>query len=134
MNLFHPFAAAVSPAVTHAASSMSPASSGWLRAAARALKPAFALPAPVVRRMGFKWMALGAVAGAAGYLLWRGLRNSEEGRKRAATKPPEINRWENEGGMVATSVPTMPDAKPQARPIDSRGDVGSGAGDPPLNI
>lgn len=89
---------------------------------------------PVVKRIGFKWMALGVAAGAAGYLLWRGLRAPDENRKRAATKPPEINRWENEGGMVATSVPTMPATKPQARPVDKRGDIGAGAGDPPLNV
>lgn len=101
------------------------------------IKPLLAFAAPLARRVNWRLIAFGLVAGAAGYLIRAGLGSAAERKARAGGggKPHEINRWENEGGMVATSVPAATPASSESseRPVDRYGDVGAGSGEPPIN-
>lgn len=100
------------------------------------IKPMLAFAAPLARRVNWRLVAFGLVAGAAGYLIRAGIGSAAERKARAGNgKPHEINRWENEGGMIATSVPaaTPTSSESSKRPVDSHGDVGAGSGEPPIN-
>lgn len=98
------------------------------------IKPALAFAAPLARRLNWRMVAVGVLAGAAGYLLRATLVPAAPRQAKSGNgKPHEINRWENEGGMVATPVPAAKSTAPKARPVDVHGDVGSGSGEPPLN-
>lgn len=101
-----------------------------------AIKPVLALAAPLARRVNWRMVAFGLVAGVAGYLIRAGIGSAAERKARAANgKPHEVNRWENEGGMIATSTPAVTSAssEPSERPVDAHGDVGAGSGEPPIN-
>ncbi len=111
------FAAAAAPPLRETAESM-----------LHRLQPALALAMPLVRRLNWRMVAFGVVAAASGYLV----RSMMEGKpatggRSTKHKPHELNRWENEGGMIATTAPSA------TRRVDHHGDVGTGAGDPPLN-
>ena len=103
-----------------------------LRSALDAMNPALGLALPLLRRFGWRFVAFAVVAGATGYLA-RSVRaaggKSRQDRsapKRPKLPAPELNRWENEGGMVATSAPA---AKPRS---GARGEAGADANDSSL--
>ncbi len=91
------------------------------------MKPALGVALPVLRRFGWRFVAFAVVAGAAGYLVRSVMaaggktRQNRSAPKRPKPPAPELNRWENEGGMVATSAPS---AKPRSGP---RGEAGADA-------
>ncbi|WP_295686849.1 hypothetical protein [uncultured Nevskia sp.] len=70
------------------------------------IKPVIAFALPLARRVNWQLVAFGLAAGAAGYLIRAGVGSAAERKaKIAGAKPHELNRWENEGGMIATSTP-----------------------------
>lgn len=82
--------------------------------AMEALAPLVAFAVPLARRVNWRMVALGLVAGVAGYLIRARIGSAANRRAPAnAAKPPELNRWENEGGMIATSVPAAAETPPQ---------------------
>jgi len=90
------------------------------------IKPVIAFALPVVRRVNWPLVAFGLAAGAAGYLIRSGLGAAAERKARiSSAKPPEINRWENEGGMIATSTPASSPTAAQERPAEADGAVAS---------
>ena len=97
-----------------------------------ALKPALGMTLPLLRRFGWRFVAFAVVAGAAAYLARSVKATDDKARqdrgapKRTKPPAPELNRWENEGGMVATSAPS---AKLRS---GARGEAGANADDPSL--
>lgn len=88
--------------------------SSMLDAIKPVVRPVLAYALPLARRVNWRLVAFGLVAGAAGYLLRAGVGAAAERKARLKAdqqptkppaKPPELNRWENEGGMIATSAP-----------------------------
>lgn len=91
---------------------------------------------PPTSLLAARWrlMMLALIASCGGYLFMNALlRPVGRGARSPTQKPPEINRWENEGGMIATTVPTILSSELKIRPSDTEGDVGTGSGEPPIN-
>lgn len=93
------------------------------------IKPVIAFALPLVRRVNWQLVAFGLAAGAAGYLIRSGIGSAAERKARLAAKPhakpQEINRWENEGGMIATSTPASSPTASRERPAEADGAVAS---------
>ncbi len=93
-----------------------------------------ATPPSSLLAVRWRLMMIALIASCGGYLVMNALLRPVGRAARSPTqKPPEINRWENEGGMIATTVPTIPSSEPSIRPSDTEGDVGTGSGEPPIN-
>ncbi|WP_022976440.1 hypothetical protein [Nevskia ramosa] len=90
------------------------------------IKPVIAFALPLARRVNWQLVAFGLAAGAAGYLIRSGIGSAAERKARiAGAKPHELNRWENEGGMTATSTPASSPTASQERPADADGAAAS---------
>lgn len=97
------------------------------------IKPVIAFALPLARRVNWQLVAFGLAAGAAGYLIRAGIGSAAERKaKIAGAKPHELNRWENEGGMIATSTPATSTAWSPERSEKTDGEVASVSDKPAL--
>ncbi len=97
------------------------------------IKPVIAFVLPLARRVNWQLVAFGLAAGAAGYLIRSGIGSVAERKARiAGAKPHELNRWENEGGMTATSAPASSTTWSPERPAEADGAVSSDSSKPAL--
>ncbi|GAC1630646.1 MAG: hypothetical protein NVS9B10_23250 [Nevskia sp.] len=83
----------------------------------QAINPILSAALPLIprlaRRVNWRIVALGVVAGSAAWPINSMLASANARKGRTAPKParlPELHRWENEGGMIAAGLP------PRGRP------------------
>ncbi|WP_293394860.1 hypothetical protein [Nevskia sp.] len=97
------------------------------------IRPVIAFALPLARRVNWQLVAFGLAAGAAGYLIRASVGSAAERKaKIAGAKAQELNRWENEGGMIATSTPPPSTAWLPERAADADGDVPATSDKPAL--